>query len=68
MHKKRSNVFVYTSVCCEAPAKKPAVARSPEDKRENKFSECSLGKWHCVKCGRNCKVTRTHLKEEYGDK
>jgi len=60
--------FVYTSVCCGARANKEAVRRKPEDIKENKFSECSLGHWHCGQCGNNCKVTRSRVKEEnHGD-
>ena len=52
-------VFNYTSVCCNRPAKKDPCVRSKEDKKENKFSECGLGKWHCSQCEKNCKVRRT---------
>ena len=61
-----ARVFNYTSVCCEAPGKKPPVQRDPADIAENKYSECHLGRWHCTKCGRNCKVTRTIIKETDG--
>ena len=61
------NVFIYTSVCCSAPAKKPPVERSASDRAENKFSECTLGKWHCTKCAKNCKVTRNKAKESTPD-
>lgn len=54
-------VFNYTSKCCEAPAKKPPVIRTPEDRRENKFSESNLGHWRCTKCGKATKVTRAKV-------
>lgn len=56
-------VFKYTSVCCDAPAKKPPVRREAADTAEGKFSECGLGKWDCVKCGSRCKVKRSKPKE-----
>ena len=56
-------VFRYTSVCCKEPATKTPVARRVEDIRENKYSECSLGKWSCTKCSKPCKVTRSKNKE-----
>jgi hypothetical protein len=59
----RDRAFNYTSVCCKEPAKKPPVERAPSDITENKFSECGLGKWQCTKCGKNCKVTRSKVKE-----
>lgn len=59
-------VFTYTSVCCDAPAKKPPVERSASDRSESKYSECSLGKWDCVKCAKRCKVTRSRAKESDG--
>ena len=64
--KRRGIVFNYTSVCCEAPAKKPPVERSIDDITNGEFSQCHLGKWHCTKCGRNCKVKRTRIKETDG--
>ena len=63
-NKLRSRVFNYTSVCCDAPANKPPVERSAEDRAEGKFSECHLGKWHCSKCGKACKVKRSRIKED----
>lgn len=62
-HQKNS-VFIYTSVCCNAPATKEAVIRKEEDRKANKYSEMSLGKWKCSKCGRNAKVTRSKAKED----
>ena len=55
--KQNGAVFVYTSMCCKAIARKPAVVRSPEDVKERKFSECTLGHWRCSQCGKPCKVT-----------
>ena len=51
-------VFTYISLCCNALAKKPPCERSREDKREHKFSQSHLGKWHCTQCSSNCKVRR----------
>ncbi len=62
-HKGKA-VFVYTSVCCTAPAKKPAVVRSPEDKKAKEYSKCGLGVWRCTNCERVAKVTRSKNKEE----
>jgi|WetSurMetagenome_2_1015567.scaffolds.fasta_scaffold603063_2 hypothetical protein len=52
-------VFVYTSVCCGKPAKKPALVWTPEDRAARKYSEGSLGHWRCSNCERPCKVTRS---------
>lgn|GEM_PF-4960287 len=57
-------VFDYTSVCCGAKATKDPCVRSKEDRKENKFSECGLGCWHCGQCGKGCKVRRTKVKKE----
>lgn len=57
-------VFEYKSECCNEVAKKPPVERSSADRKENKYSECGLGHWHCSKCGKNCKVKRGRVKEE----
>jgi hypothetical protein len=59
----RKVTFSYTSVCCEAPATKPPVERKAEDKTANEYSQCGLGKWHCNKCGKNCKVKRSKITE-----
>jgi len=56
--------FQYTSVCCGKPAKKDPCSRSKEDRKENKFSECGLGHWHCSQCEKNCKVRRTKVQKE----
>lgn len=56
-------VFKYTSVCCNAPAKKPELIRTAEDRAAGKFSEGSLGHWRCGQCERPCKVTRSRVKE-----
>jgi hypothetical protein len=64
--KRRGPVFNYTSVCCEAPAKKPPVERSIEDITNGEFSQCHLGKWHCTKCQNGCKVKRSRVKELNG--
>lgn len=57
-------VFNYTSECCGELAKKPPVERSTADRKENKYSECGLGHWHCTKCSKSCKVKRSRVKEE----
>ena len=56
--------FSYTSVCCGKPARKEPYVRSKEDRKENKFSECGLGHWHCSQCEKNCKVRRTKVQKE----
>jgi len=54
--------FTYTSVCCSKMARKPPVQRSPQDFKENTFSECGLGVWRCDSCGQKCKVKRASVK------
>ena len=56
---KQTVVFRYTSVCCDAPGKKPALVRTSEDRAANRYSEGSLGHWRCSKCERSCKVKRS---------
>ena len=51
--------FQYISVCCSAAATKDPCVWAKEDRKENKFSQGSLGHWHCRQCGKNCKVRRT---------
>jgi hypothetical protein len=63
---KLRQTFVYTSVCCEAPAKKPPVERSLEDFVSNEYSKCGLGVWRCTKCAKKCKVKRSRVKESDG--
>lgn len=63
-NRRRPPVFSYISACCNAPAKKPACVRDPDDKRQNKYSRSGLGHWHCVQCSRNCKVTRSRIPEK----
>ena len=67
VQKATDAVFVYTSKCCEAPARKPPVQRSADDRKENKFSECTLGKWHCTNCGKSAKVSRSKPVKESGN-
>jgi hypothetical protein len=57
-------VFLYTSVCCDKPAKKDPCVRSKEDKKENKMSECALGTWRCGQCEKKTKVRRTKPQKE----
>lgn len=52
-------VYTYTSICCEAPAKKPPCERSVTDRKENKYSRAGLGHWRCTKCAAGCKVKRS---------
>ena len=59
----RKVTFSYTSICCGVGATKPPVERSAADKAENNYSTCGLGKWHCDKCGKNCKVKRSKISE-----
>jgi hypothetical protein len=49
----------YTSVCCQAPAVKPACTRV--DKK--KALEQGLGTWKCSGCGKKCSVTVGKAKE-----
>ena len=66
---KKTNIkskFIYTSNCCNQPAHKPPVSRSPEDFKENKFSQCGLGKWRCGQCEKLCKVKRSKVQEDNG--
>lgn len=49
-------VFNYMSVCCKEPATKPALVRTEE-------ADGHLGHWRCTKCHRNCKVTRSKVKD-----
>jgi hypothetical protein len=55
--------FLYTSVCCDAPAEKDPCVRSAEDKQENVFSKSTLGGWTCGRCKRPAKVNRTRNKQ-----
>ncbi len=60
-------VYIYTSICCTAPASKPAcavdrghkVGRFLGDKPEG---EATLGGWRCGDCKKPCSVSR-HKKE-----
>ena len=52
-----SKVFVYTSVCCNEPAQKPALVRTEE-------AAGTLGHWRCGKCSKGCKVKRNKAKEK----
>lgn len=63
-------VFFYTSNCCSAQAKKPALTMQDGvgiagfgqvPKGENDGT--GLGGWRCEKCGRPCKVSR-HKREK----
>ena len=54
-----SKVFVYTSVCCNEPAQKPALVRTEE-------ATGTLGHWRCGKCSKGCKVKRSKAKESNG--
>lgn len=62
--KQGSASFVYNSICCKQLARKPAVIRSEEDKKERKYSECGLGHWRCSQCGKPCKVTVSKPEKE----
>lgn len=47
---------MYKSLCCDAGAKKEPCVRSAADVKQKKFSQSTLGKWHCTGCGKSCKV------------
>lgn len=64
---KIKSVLNYTSVCCGVLANKPPCERSKEDRKEGKFSQASLGKWHCGKCRKGCKVRVTKVKDDNGN-
>lgn len=56
-------VFLYTSTCHQAPAKKGAC-EMPQGTGIKAFgekpeAEASLGSWRCTTCNRPCKVTRS---------
>lgn len=55
-------MFLYTSKCCGAAAKKEPCERSAEDKKARKFSEATLGTWVCGACGASCNVNRQQNK------
>jgi hypothetical protein len=55
-------VFLYTSVCCKAPATKEAC-QMPKGKGISGFGsspegEATLGSWRCTQCRRPASVTR----------
>lgn len=67
----KGSKFVYISICCGAPATKPAclaipkAAKKPKkgkkgDEREKAPEYASLGHWSCTQCGKGCKVQRTN--------
>jgi hypothetical protein len=58
--------FIYTSMCCSNPAKKPALRSvanfiSPNlgNVPETDDQTEGLGGWRCSACGKPCKVART---------
>ena len=56
--KSSGPVFLYTSVCCSAPAKKkPCVAVNKKDALTQ-----TLGKFRCNACGKRAKVTVSKYK------
>jgi hypothetical protein len=61
--KERVPVFLYTSTCHQAPAKKGACEMSTavgiKGFGEKPEGEASLGSWRCTTCNRPCKVTRS---------
>jgi hypothetical protein len=56
-------VFLYTSVCHQAPAKKGACEMATgigvKAFGEKPEGEASLRSWRCTTCNRPCKVTRS---------
>ena len=58
---RQAPTFLYLSVCCSAPARKPQTGRKdrvqdPESKKTKEQAK-GLGKWHCSQCSKVCKVT-----------
>ena len=58
---KGEAVFIYTSVCCNVPAKKPPLLNLHDMEAAR---ETSLGTWRCSACGKVCKCTRSLNKVE----
>lgn len=63
----KESVNLYTSMCCGAPATKPACVKphaQPKKKGKGKRGEhkekapefATLGHWTCTACGKGCKV------------
>lgn len=67
MNKQAINTYI--SSCCGSPAKKPPCERTKDDRKEGKFSQTGLGKWHCIKCRKKCivKVMREKNAETSGN-
>ena len=64
----KESVNIYTSLCCQVAATKPACVKphaqtKPKGKKgkgrgEQKAPElATLGSWRCGQCGKPCKVT-----------
>jgi len=56
-------VFLYHSQCCGELAKKDPCAKDPGVPFHER--KASLGKWHCTKCRKACKVNRRLNKEGF---
>lgn len=54
----------YTSKCCNAPAKKPAL-QALSDWKSAKISDFGgLGHWRCTVCSKSCVVSRSKKSQE----
>lgn len=51
--------FTYTSICCSAPANKPACTKASKVKGA---TPQALGTWRCTQCKKVCKVTVSKYK------
>lgn len=49
----------YTSKCCNAPAKKPALVSTSDWKDPKATAAAGLGKFRCGECGKRCVVSRS---------
>ena len=58
---ERAPAFLYTSECCGELAKKEACVIDKGVKLADR--KASLGKWHCSRCRKACKVMRKANKE-----
>ena len=70
MKSPKQEVFIYTSVCCNVRAEKPALVKvrpAPKSKGKGKSYEADpvgLGHWSCTQCGKGCKVSRSKPAKE----
>lgn len=62
--KRGEPVYLYLCDCHNERAKKNPCERSAADRAERKYSESTLGKWHCSVTGRKTKVKRVRNVKE----